>query len=73
MERMPTQMGVANQITDSPKQISPKAKFRGAVGTLKHEGVHLSKPEQELLLAYCEGRISEEEYDRKALELALKG
>jgi hypothetical protein len=73
MERMPKRMIVANQIADCPKRVSPKAKFRGAVGTLKHEGIHLSQREQDLLLAYCEGQITEEEYDRKALELTLKG
>ncbi|MBA4492709.1 hypothetical protein ACFO25_09585 [Paenactinomyces guangxiensis] len=47
--------------------------FRGAVGSLKHEGIYLTNTEQELLRAYCEGRITEDEYNRKALELVMKG
>lgn len=44
---------------------------RGAVGSLKHEGMHLGPEEIELLKAYAEKRISEEEYNRRALELVL--
>lgn len=45
--------------------------IRGALGTLKHEGMHLTEAEMELLAAYVSGRISEKEYDRQALELVL--
>lgn len=46
-------------------------RIRGAIGNLKHEGIHLTPEEMELLTAYCEGQISEEEYDRRALLLVL--
>ncbi|MBA4544550.1 hypothetical protein H1164_17105 [Thermoactinomyces daqus] len=45
--------------------------IRGAIGNIKHEGMYLTLEEMELLAAYCEGQISEEEYDRRALLLVL--
>lgn len=44
---------------------------RGAVGSLKHEGMYLTLEEMELLAAYVAREISEEEFNRRALELAL--
>ncbi|MBH8605620.1 hypothetical protein [Thermoactinomyces sp. CICC 10522] len=45
--------------------------IRGAIGNLKQEGMHLTEPEMELLEAYAEKRITEGEFNRRALELAL--
>jgi hypothetical protein len=69
----------ARRIVGRPRRILRKGSFverkmlRGVLGTLKHEGIYLTNTEQDLLRAYCEGRITEEEYDRKAFELVMKG
>lgn len=42
---------------------------RGAVGSLKHEGIYLTPEEKALLTAYAEGRITEEEYDRQVRKM----
>ncbi|WP_146172192.1 hypothetical protein [Melghirimyces profundicolus] len=49
-----------------------KRRMEAALGTLKHEGMTLRQREKELLEANLRGEISDEEFFRRACEIAKK-
>jgi hypothetical protein len=72
MERKRRQMIHAQQLA-SQRRISPEEMLRSAIGTLKHEGIYLTDEEKALLMANFKGKISDEEFMKRAYELAMEG